>query len=119
MFLLIAAMSIVSVPLQARHDADCAEAASWALSWMGNRPHDEAVENVRNVNFFFMGRLTARDESVDWVMSLSRDMHVNPRPSEEAYSARLSQCTSEMSKILVTPAAKEALFNLPPDSPHR
>ena len=119
MFLLFAAMSVVAIPPQARHDADCVEATSWALSWMGSQPHDEAVENVRNVSYFFMGRLTVRGKNVDWAMSVSRDMHVKPRPSDGVYSARLSQCADEMGKKLVTPAVPKALDQLSADPPPR
>lgn len=120
MFLLVAAaMTVTAIPREARHDADCAEATSWALSWMGNAPHDVAVENVRNVSYYFMGRLTVRDEDIDWVMSLSRDMNVNKRPSEATYSARLSQCTSEMGKRLLTPALQGAIDRHPSNPPRR
>jgi hypothetical protein len=119
MFLLVAAMAVTAIPPQARHDADCAEAASWALSWMGNQPHDEAVENVRNVNYYYMGRLTVRDEDIDWLMSLSRDMNVKPRPSESTYSARLSQCADEMGKHLLTPVTQRVLKRLPADPPRQ
>jgi len=119
MFLLVAAVTVAAIPPEARHDADCVEATSWALSWMGNEPHDEAVENVRYVNYYYMGRLTVRDENVDWAMSLSRDMTVNTRPSEDTYSSRLSQCADEMSKHLLTPATQRALDQLPSDPPPR
>lgn len=116
---LVAALSVVAIPPLARHDADCVEATSWALSWMGNEPHDETVENVRNVSYFFLGRLTVRDEKVDWELSLSRDMNLHPRPSESTSSTRLSQCADEMGKHLISPAVKQALDRLPPDAPHR
>lgn len=119
MFLLVAAMTVTAIPPPARHDADCAEATSWALSWMGNEPHDEAVENVRHVSYYYMGRLTVRSESIDWVMSLSRDMHAHKRPSEKTYSARLSQCTDEMGKRLLSPRTQKALDRLPSDPPRR
>jgi hypothetical protein len=112
MFLLVSTLSIVAVPAEARHDANCFEATSWALSWMGNDPHDEAVENVRNVSYYYLGRLTVRDENADWMMSLSKDTNAKPRPSERTYSARLSQCTEEMDKRLLTPATNSALGRL-------
>ena len=115
MFLLVAALAVAAIPPQARHDADCFEATSWALSWMGNQPHDQAVENVRHVSYYYLGRLTLRDENIDWVMSASRDMNVNPRPSEATYSARLSQCGDEMGKHLLTPATQKPVDKLPPD----
>ena len=113
MLVLLAAMTVVTIPPLARHDADCVEAAYWALSWMGDQPHDEAAENVRKVSYFFMGRLTVRNEKIDWVMSLSRDMKNRPRPTEEVYSVRLSKCADEMGRYLVTPAAQRALDRLP------
>ena len=116
---LVAALSVIAIPPLARHDADCVEATFWALSWMGHEPHDEAVENVRNVSYFFLGRLTVRDEKVDWELSLSRDMKLHPQPSETTSSARLSQCADDMGKHLITPAVKQVLDRLPSDPPPR
>jgi hypothetical protein len=119
MFLLVAALTVAPIPPEARHDADCAEAASWALSWMGNHPHDEAIENVRNVSYFYFGRLSLRGPEIDWVMSLSRDMNANPRPTEQTYSARLMSCTDEMTSRFLTSATNSALSHLPRDPPGR
>src|SRR5439155_21242499 len=95
-FLVAAAMAIADIPPAARHDADCVEATSWALSWMGEDGPDHAVENVRLASYFFLGRLSVRDDTVDWMMSISRDMNVNTKPSEHTDSSRLSQCAYEI-----------------------
>jgi hypothetical protein len=117
MLLVVAALAIVPIPPEARRDADCVEATSWALSWMGSRPHDEAIENVRYVNYYYMGRLTARNDDIDWAMSLSRDMNENPRPSEQVSSDRLSECADQMAGRILTPIVQRALSHLPPDRP--
>ena len=116
MLVLAAGLLIASIPPQARHDADCVEATSWALSWMKDQ---EAIQNVRNVNYYYLGRLTVRDENVDWEMSLSRDMNVTRKPSEETYSQRLSQCADEMGARLLTPAVQNGLAHLPSTQPRR
>ena len=118
MFLLVTALVIVPIPADARHDVDCFEATSWALSWLRNPTPDQAVQNVRDISYYYLGRLTVRSANIDWIMSASRDMNIKPRPSEETYSARLSQCGDEMAKQLLTPTTKDALKKLPPDPQH-
>jgi hypothetical protein len=115
MLFLAAGLIVTSIPAEARHDADCVEATSWALSWMKDQ---EAVQNVRSVNYYYLGRLTVRDEKIDWEMSLSRDMNVSAKPSEEIYSQRLSQCAAEMGARLLTPAVQTGLSHLPATQPH-
>jgi hypothetical protein len=115
MLFMASALTVAPIPPQARHDADCVEATSWALSWMKDQ---EAIQNVRDVNYYYLGRLTARDEKIDWAMSLSRDMNVNAKPSEETYSQRLSQCADEMGARLLTPAVQTGLAHLPATQPH-
>jgi hypothetical protein len=118
MLFLVAAMAIADIPPTARHDADCVEATSWALSWMGEDGPDHAVENVRLVSYFFLGRLSVRDDKIDWVMSISRDMNVNKKPSEDVYSSRLSECLDELGKQMLTPATQNSLQRLKLVPPH-
>jgi len=119
MLLIAAAMTVADIPPAARHDADCVEATSWALSWMGEDGPDHAVENVRLVSYFYLGRLSVRDDKIDWLMSISRDMNVNKKPSEATYSSRLSQCADEMGKQMLTPATNNALEGLHLLPPHQ
>lgn len=76
---------------------------------MGEDGPDHAVENVRLVSYYFLGRLSVRDDKIDWMMSISRDMNAHKKPSEQVYSARLSECADEMGKQMVSPATMESL----------
>ena len=118
MLLLVAALTVADIPPAARHDADCVEATSWALSWMGDDGPDHAVENVRLLSYFYLGRLSVRDDKIDWMMSISRDMNENKKPSEATYSTRLSQCMDELGKQMLSPATQDSLQRLKLVPPH-
>jgi hypothetical protein len=86
------------------HDLICAEAASWALSWMD--VNSAAADNVRTVSYFYLGRLSKKDSTIDWFSVMKNDLR-NNRQSEDYYSDSLSQCPKEMTKMLRIPAATE------------
>lgn len=94
-------VSPMDLSVDARYDLTCVEAATWAMSWMEDK--SEAHNNVQLINWFYLGRLSGRDASTNWIKALRTDMAQNRKP-ESYYKEALESCTSRATDKLMADA---------------
>lgn len=87
------ALSADAASTEIQYDTSCAEAAGWALSWMD--ASTEAAINVRNVDYYYLGKLNGEDGSIDWLLKISDSFVHHPRTDAE-YEATLEGCGQRM-----------------------
>lgn len=100
--LILAAAAGAELPLETRYDLTCAESAVSTLGWMGDK-NDEAHSNVLEVVAFYLGSLSGRDPSTDWMAAVRTDMTANRR-TEIYYDETLKSCTARMVERMRLPA---------------
>lgn len=84
----------------ARYDLTCAEATAWALSWIEQSKSEEARNNLLEVNFFYLGRLSGRDNETDWAVMVKTELAAK-REDETFYSDALNSCAQRMYEKLM------------------